>query len=294
MSDILVIGGSNIDYVATSSNPLILRDSNIGTVNVSFGGVGRNTVENLARIGDKVSFITAIGNDSNGLALAENLRKLGVSIYSAEYSNQTPSYFAINDSNHDMHVAVCDSVILDRMTVDDIKMFDDVISRHSKIVLDANINETVLSYIFDTYMNCSFYVEGVSANKVVRFRNYLSRIECFKSNVMEVGYLLEKSRTPEELALELLSRGVKQVVLTDGSKDIIYAENKKTYRVSVEPLDNVCSANGAGDSLFAGLVHGLYSNMSLRDSVLFGKKCAEITLQCPYAVNPKLGELINK
>jgi pseudouridine kinase len=51
MKDILVIGGSNIDYLAKSSHPLIMEDSNIGSLKTAFGGVGRNIVENLARLG---------------------------------------------------------------------------------------------------------------------------------------------------------------------------------------------------------------------------------------------------
>lgn len=66
MSDILVIGGSNIDFSSRSDNPLIRGDSNIGKRTISFGGVGRNVCENLAHLHDSVSFITAIGKDSRG------------------------------------------------------------------------------------------------------------------------------------------------------------------------------------------------------------------------------------
>ncbi len=55
---ISLIGGANIDILAKSYSPLKDFDSNPGKVNISFGGVGRNIADNLARLDQKVSLIT--------------------------------------------------------------------------------------------------------------------------------------------------------------------------------------------------------------------------------------------
>lgn len=47
---ILVIGGTNIDINATSINEIVLKDSNIGNIEISIGGVAKNIAENLARL----------------------------------------------------------------------------------------------------------------------------------------------------------------------------------------------------------------------------------------------------
>ena len=91
MKDILVIGGSNIDYAAVSAHTLIPNDSNIGKLKTSYGGVGRNTVENLARLKEKVSFITAIGDDAYGQRLKCELRKLDVKLYTPSYHGPSSS-----------------------------------------------------------------------------------------------------------------------------------------------------------------------------------------------------------
>ncbi|HHU55776.1 MAG TPA: sugar kinase, partial [Acholeplasmataceae bacterium] len=57
MKSILIIGGSNIDYFGKCKKAKKLSDSNVGTINVSFGGVGRNIAENLGRLGVDVTFI---------------------------------------------------------------------------------------------------------------------------------------------------------------------------------------------------------------------------------------------
>ena len=53
---ILVIGGTNIDINATSINEIVLKDSNIGNIEISIGGVAKNIAENLARLDLDVSF----------------------------------------------------------------------------------------------------------------------------------------------------------------------------------------------------------------------------------------------
>lgn len=45
---ICVIGGANVDITATSGRAFQFGDSNPGTVQVSWGGVGRNIAHNLA------------------------------------------------------------------------------------------------------------------------------------------------------------------------------------------------------------------------------------------------------
>ena len=91
---LLLIGGSNIDYIATSKDKLIKKVSNIGTVSISFGGVMRNIAENLARLGNKIDFLTAIGDDANGKAMKDDLESLGINVIVITYTiNSTNTFF---------------------------------------------------------------------------------------------------------------------------------------------------------------------------------------------------------
>ncbi len=76
--NILVIGGSNIDIYGLIPGPLKMKDSNLGKIYTSPGGVGRNILENLARLQRKPRFVTAIGNDHNGHDLINQLTALGM------------------------------------------------------------------------------------------------------------------------------------------------------------------------------------------------------------------------
>ncbi len=292
MKDILVIGGSNIDYAAISENTLIPNDSNIGKLKTSYGGVGRNVVENLALLKDRVSFITAIGDDAFGQKLKCDLRKLDVKLYTPNYHGPSCSYLAIYDKNHDMYVAVCDTAILDKMKYTDLLPFRKVIEKHHNIVLEANINQEVIDRLFQDYFSHRFLVEAVSANKVVRFRKHLKKIYLYKSNVLEARYLLEMEDSPAKLAGELMKRGVQNVIITDGSGPITIGSNHIIETMPVSKIEEVVSSNGAGDALFAGVLHGLHNDMSFKDSIEFGKTMSSMTLQSPKAVNPEISSLV--
>ena len=298
MPKVLVVGASNVDYVALSNNKLIRKDSNIGKLNITFGGVGRNIVENLAILEDDVSFITFLGNDSFGKELRKDLESINVKIYSPNKKERTSSYLAVLDSNGDMDVAICDTEIIDKSTVEDIKPFDDVISEFTSIVLDANINGKIIDHIFKEYGDKKILVEAVSANKVKRYEKYLDKIYLFKSNVLEAKHLLNLyDAEPMLLAKILMERGVKNVVITDGGKPVIIGENNEVVFVTPKPIEKIISASGAGDSLFAGLIHGLINGASLVESVAFGIKVSQMTLMVEESVNKdikKIKDLIRK
>ena len=63
---IIVIGSINVDYIGTTKYELMLGESHPGSVIIQAGGVARNIVENLARVKEDVTFVTAVGNDFYG------------------------------------------------------------------------------------------------------------------------------------------------------------------------------------------------------------------------------------
>ena len=77
---VCVIGGANIDITATSRSQFVARDSNPGTVRLSFGGVGRNIAHNLTLLGDSVYFVTRFGGDAFGQMLQVSCREIGMDI----------------------------------------------------------------------------------------------------------------------------------------------------------------------------------------------------------------------
>ena len=68
---ICVVGAVNVDITGFTKDKLILKDSNIGKMETSPGGVGRNIAENLQRLDFKVNLVSIFGDDP----LSEYIKK---------------------------------------------------------------------------------------------------------------------------------------------------------------------------------------------------------------------------
>ena len=60
---VLGIGAANVDVHGMSRAAIVMRDSNPGHLRTSAGGVTRNVMENLARLGVDARMVSAQGDD---------------------------------------------------------------------------------------------------------------------------------------------------------------------------------------------------------------------------------------
>ena len=78
---IAVIGSANMDIGGYSHGPLTAGDSNPGRVRLSVGGVGCNIARNLALLGAKVRFCTALGGDVYAESIERQLSRAWASTF---------------------------------------------------------------------------------------------------------------------------------------------------------------------------------------------------------------------
>ena len=78
MKFVTVIGGIAINIEGIPFSPLISKDSNPGTVAFSFGGVGKNISENLAKLRISNQLISAVGKDKNGSEAIAYCKEAGI------------------------------------------------------------------------------------------------------------------------------------------------------------------------------------------------------------------------
>ena len=65
------LDGANLDVSGRSDAPLVLRDSNSGTLSMPMGSVCHNICKNLDRLGEDVRLCTMLGYDTNGRTILE-------------------------------------------------------------------------------------------------------------------------------------------------------------------------------------------------------------------------------
>ena len=185
MEKVLVIGGSNVDYIGKCFYDVINEDSNIGNINISFGGVGRNIVENLARLGVDVTFVTNIGQDIMGHELKKELNSLGVTVYTPEGIKKSGGYLAIHDKHGNLSLALCEQSGIEKIEPKYLETLDNLIQSYNYIVIDTNFDKTTISYLLNKYQDKTIFIDAKSAATCRMYTNYDQSVRGISKNIFD-------------------------------------------------------------------------------------------------------------
>ena len=276
---ICVIGGANVDITAQSKNQFIARDSNPGTVRLSFGGVGRNIAHNLALLGDEVCFVTRFGGDAFGQMLQVSCREIGMDISLCETCPTFPSacFASINDSNGEMLGGVADMVVTESISKDWLAERIDAINEADAVVADTNLLPETLAWLID-HVTVPLYIDAVSGPKAVRLVEALNlseskRLNTFKCNALEAQTLSSVTH----FTRRYVTRGAEGLEVTADGRTSLFPALPCTVR----------NATGGGDALLAGIVHA-GPDASVEEAARIGLLCARCAVEADEAVNEQL------
>ena len=256
---IAVIGAVNIDICGTSEKKPVLHESNNGSVNISFGGVGRNIAENICMLGFHVEMITALADDFFGKQIVAAGEEAGIGF---SHSIHVPgascsTYISINDNNKDMFLAVNDMKIYDNLTVEYIESQMKFLNSCAIVVCDTNIPEKVLKYLA---LNCKapLAVDPVSMNKAMKLKSIVGRFTIIKPNIFESEFLTG-IKVVNDLSLKnnadfFHSLGVKYVFISLGERGAFFSDGKKCGIIPAYTKLPLVNASGCGDSFIAAVI----------------------------------------
>ncbi|MFA6829240.1 MAG: PfkB family carbohydrate kinase [Bacilli bacterium] len=290
--EILVIGNSRMDYLAQSGQEDDFSVVSQGNFYKTSGGLGRNVSENLARLHDNVSFITALGNDADGQEIESSLSGIGVKVYKIATSYPTSIYNSISDSHGKRQAALIDNRCLTQVKPSELKPLSLLLTTIKHVVIEASLNEKVIDYLFKNYPDHYFYCEGVSVSDVRKLRKHLKDIYLFKSNYDEAISILQAQMEPEEAVKQIMKEGCPNVVISHTELPIYYGNKGLVYREPILVRQNVTRTNGVGDALFAGIVHCLSKKVSLIKAVKFGLNMSYCTLGVDTAVDTDIARIL--
>lgn len=258
-NNVVVVGGANIDIVASPIAPLKEHDSNPGRSTISFGGVGRNIAENLSRLGCNVRFVSVFGDDSFSHALANDLVKKGIDVSLCKtIRGQTCSkYICINSDKGELIAAINDMSLYDHMYAAVTDEAIEAMNKADMVVLDANTTPGLLKKIASE-CNTPIAFDAVSISKVNRCADILDRLFIFKPNLFEA----------EELCRSLSPESFKEAHVADVSrtlcKDQASASSEKPQKTPVSVSTTLSKEAASADlsrkaSLFSGILrdHGV-------------------------------------
>lgn len=287
---ILVIGGSNIDIQGFPKEKLIQRDSNIGTVKMSLGGVGRNIAENCARLGVPTRLMSVIGDDPYGQKILKEAQAIGLNMQDTVVlsGESTSTYLSILDETHDMAMAINHMDSIEKLTVDHIRSKRSIIEHAQLVVLDTNLPQAVLDHLLTQYPKTKFFVDTVSTKKALKIKDHIKNIHTLKPNRMEAEVLTGSSeKTP---LLELGSQlKCKRSFISLGSQGVQVFEGKTHLHFPTKPIE-VVNATGAGAAFMAGLVYAYLKGYDIKETCLTAMAASRLALSHPDTINPNLNE----
>jgi pseudouridine kinase len=291
---VVVIGGANLDIVASTEAPLVLSDSNPGHVQCAAGGVGRNVAHNLARLGHAPALVTVLGDDAFAQTVLEATRAAGVDTRWCLQlpGERTATYLSLHGADGDMAVAINDMAILQRLDATVLAPLRQAWRTVHCLVLDCNLHEAALACLLDDPVGPPVLVDAVSAIKCPRLLPWLGRIHTLKANALEAaaltGLSVHSVDDAQAAARALHAQGVAQVVLSLGARGVVWSTGSGEAGFCPARAVPVVNTSGAGDALLAGLVHGHLQGWALARAVPWAMACSEITLQSPVANAPEL------
>lgn len=280
---ICVIGGANTDITATSAQTFRPGDSNPGSIRISPGGVARNIAHNLALLGDEVFFAGIFGADDFGTLCRESCLKAGIDLSLSETKADVRSscYLCINSPEGELIGGVSDMKTADFITPSWLEERLEDINSADVVVADSNIPAASLAWLID---NCNppLYLDAVSVAKASRIADAMTM--SFRGGVHAV-----KCNRLEDAVLSNVP-GIGRRYVTLGSEGALVYEDGIGRAFPALPSE-VVNATGAGDALFAGIIHAGPS-ASAQDALQLGLLCAKSSVECEEAVNPDLGKQV--
>ena len=285
-----LVGGSCVDIFATSALPLIAHDSNPGTVNIGFGGVGRNIAENLARLSQEVLLFAPFGQDPVSAHMMAYTAAAGVDISHCLVApnSEAPYYISINDVGGEMAVAVNDMAICKQISPDYLMQKLDILNTCDAIFFDTNIPKDSIDTLVE-YCKPPLLAEAVSTHKAAKLVSALPYLHAIKANRQEAQALTGLPVSVERLSLQAAADtfhrlGIPHVLITLGKQGAFYSANgiqlrRNAYQTTVE------NTNGCGDAFCAAAFLGIIKSStpeSLLDAAL---AAAAITAQSKQSVS---------
>ena len=259
---VTVVGGANTDICGRPAQALVRHDSAPGHVSVRHGGVGRNIACDLARLGLRTRFVTALGDDGFGASVREGCRSCGVdmSLTRIVPGARSPVYLYLSDEKGEMDAAVSDMEVMAALTPAYLRAHLSELDESDAVVLDGNLPEETIAFLCEK-LRAPIVADPVSTAKATRFASVLGRLAAIKPNLLEARALTGK-QNPEDCADALLRSGVGSVFISLGAKGLLAASGEERVLLPCERTELV-SATGAGDAATAAIVWATVRGLGL-------------------------------
>lgn len=283
MSQILVVGSINMDLVISLDEIPKIGETVLGkSLEQIPGGKGANQAVAMAKLDKSVSFLGKVGSDPYADILLTSMEKARVNIEAIERAKGPTGIAVINvDKNGNNNIVVIpgsnwqvNAEYLQKhvkaFEVSDIVLFQleiPIESVKEGLKLAKNLGKT-------TILNPA--PARVLDDETVKNIDILIPNEHELARMAEIEIKDEKSMI--KAGRVLLDKGIKEIIVTLGSKGVLYInENFNKFYKSFKV--DVVDTTAAGDSFIGGFVSSFIEDKDIEKAIARGQKTASLAIQ---------------
>lgn len=282
MKNICVIGSLNMDLVVnvdTMPKPgQTIIGSNFKEVP---GGKGANQAVAMARLNGNVSMIGKVGEDGFGQTLINSLKNDKVdTTYIQTAKGATGVALITVDKNAQNSIVVSPGANFE-VKEDDIDNNIEAIKNSDIVVLQLETPLNTIKYALNKVKELNKYTILNPAPAVKLDDEIIKNVDLLTPNETELeiisGVSIETEEDIQKAAQIMIEKGVKELIVTLGSKGSLYINKEKSMFKKAYKVEAV-DTTAAGDSYTGALAVALSQDKCIEDAMDFASKVGALSV----------------
>ena len=282
MKNICVIGSLNMDLVVnvdTMPKPgQTIIGSNFKEVP---GGKGANQAVAMARLNGNVSMIGKVGEDGFGQTLINSLKNDKVDTTYIQTSKGATGVALITvDKNAQNSIVVSQGANFE-VKEDDIDNNIEAIKNSDIVVLQLETPLNTIKYALNKAKELNKYTILNPAPAVKLDDEIIKNVDLLTPNETELeiisGVSIETEEDIQKAAQIMIEKGVKELIVTLGSKGSLYINKEKSMFKKAYKVEAV-DTTAAGDSYTGALAVALSQDKNIEDAMDFASKVGALSV----------------
>lgn len=280
MAEIVVLGSLNMDLsINVTRIPLPGETISGGNLVTSAGGKGANQAAACARMGRGVAMVGCVGDDDFGKRLKNGLSSMGVDIthVKEESAAATGTAMILVDAKGENCIVL--SAGANRLVSIDAASCE-LIKNAKMLLLQLEIAPEIVYEAIEIAVAAKVPVLLNPAPAIALKTELYSKIDYLVPNETEAtlltGIAVVNLHTAEKAANILVSRGVKNVIITLGADGALLATNQYKIHIPAFKID-VVDTTGAGDAFIGGFASELAAGETLESALRFAAAAGALT-----------------
>ena len=272
---ILVVGSANMDLIVSASKIPVPGETISGeNFAKAHGGKGANQAVAAARMGNPVTMIAAVGDDSYGLELVEGLRVEGIDVSRIETMPGTSGIAVITVEKSGQNSIVVIPGANAKLGKEFLSGIDHINAKVLLCQLETPLPTVVEALEKGHSANCFTILDPAPAHELPR--ELAPSVDLITPNETEAE-ILTGEKDPRKAAAALHAMGYTKVIVTLGTQGVLYSDGEEQLDYAAYVMDAV-DTTAAGDAFNAALAAEIARGSAVTGAIPFAMACAALSV----------------